>query len=60
MAAILSKNYGQFGYPIPTSQAWYCIIWLVSFCRADAAKLLKYWGVDQKINNDRSREVLGI
>ena len=33
---------------------------MVSFCRADAQKLLQRWGVSYKISNARSREVLGI
>ena len=35
-------------------------MWMVSFCRADVAKILMFWGVEQKFNNTRSREVLGM
>ena len=36
MCAILKKNYGKYGYPVADKQAWYCLLWMISFCRADA------------------------
>ena len=47
-------------YPVPQSEAKYCLIKFVGFFRSDAAKIAQYWGHELEFNNARSREVLGI
>lgn len=60
VAVMLREHFGQYGYPIPESEAKYCLVKFVSFFRSDAAKLAAYWGRRLQINNQNSREVLGI
>ena len=60
IAAILRENFGQYGYPIPNSEACYCCIKMASYLRDDAAKIASLWGHELRFNNPCSREVLGI
>ena len=60
MAAILSEQYLAMGYPIPQSEAKYCLVKFIGFFRADAAKIAEYWGRDLQVSNERSKTVLSI
>ena len=60
LAMILSNNYAQYGYRVPTNEAKYCLIKFVGFFRDDAKQIAKMWGKEYNLDNTRSKEILGI
>lgn len=48
------------GYPIPQSEAKYCLVKLASFFISDAKFIVPLWGREVNFNNTRAKELLGI
>ena len=49
IAEILRNHYPD--YPIPTSEARFCLVKFIGFFRSDAAKIAKYWNREVKLDN---------
>ena len=61
LADLLHENYAQFGYQIPTKLFGnYCAAWMAGLFLADVRLLLPIWGLDWEVQNQKSRDVLGI
>lgn len=58
--AILSKEFAPMGYPVPTEDANLCLVRFVSLFNAQAAAILKVWGVELQCDATRSKEILGM
>jgi len=60
IAEILRNHFGQYGYPIPRSEAKFCLVKFIGIFRNDARKIAAYWGREMAIDNSQSKDVLGI
>ena len=57
---ILAAEFGKYGYRVPTTNAPYPIMWLVSIFDKTLRPILPIYGKETKVDNSRMKEVLGV
>ena len=57
---VLAAKYDPLGYEVCTEEASYWVIRLAGLFYEEAHSVAKYWGEEFKVDNKRSREILGI
>ena len=55
IAYVLRGNFANYGYPIPESEAKFCLIKFASYFMSDAAYVAKVWGKEFPVDNSRSQ-----
>ena len=56
----LHAKYGKDYTSVTHTQISKFLMWLVSFCDSQAAMMYKLWGMEAKMDNSATREVLGV
>ena len=57
---IISERYSPMGFPVQTKESNYWLVKFFALFKKEAATIVKYWGRNIKLDNSRSKEVLGI
>jgi len=57
---ILAAEFGRYGYKVPTKNAPYPIMWLVSIFDKTLRPILPMYGKETHIDNSRMKNVLGV
>lgn len=60
MCAVLKKEYGPYGYKIPTKELKYCLIKFGAIFSREAKSIVPLWNAEMYFSNEKTKKDLGI